>query len=331
MSIDKSVEYTDCRDAVFQEIFALAKKDSNVVVLSADTGAFIFNQFKKELPNQFFYTGITEQNTMSVAAGLARMGRKPFVFGISNFVTLRCLEQVRIDVCGMNLPVTILGTGTGLIYSADGLTHHITEDISVMRALPNMQIFSPSDHNSLASIIHTAYRSNGPCYIRFDKGPFVRKYDFDPDRDFPNFCWTWPSTSHKGIYIIANGVTVDIALKVRESLLRNNNISIGVVDIIRLKPFNISGLLGFLTNAVMHIITLEEHNIVGGLGTIVQEFIAENNLNIPVTKLGIPDTFVTEVGSRDHLRKLYGIDTESVVEKILKGYDEINNRWARTL
>ena len=169
MSTAKDVNYTDCRDAVFQEIFILAKKDPRVVVLSADTGAFIFKQFKEELPNQFFYTGIAEQNTMSVAAGLARMGRKPFVFGISNFVTHRCLEQIRIDVCGMNLPVTILGTGTGLIYSADGLTHHITEDVSVMRALPNMKIYSPSDHNSLASLIHEAYRSTGPCYIRFDK------------------------------------------------------------------------------------------------------------------------------------------------------------------
>jgi len=324
MSIDKSVEYTDCRDAVFQEIFALAKKDPNVMVLSADTGAFIFNQFKKELPNQFFYTGITEQNTMSVAAGLARMGRKPFVFGISNFVTLRCLEQVRIDVCGMNLPVTILGTGTGLIYSADGLTHHITEDISVMRSLPNMQIFSPSDHNSLASIVHTAYRSNGPCYIRFDKGPFVRKYDFDPDVTV--FGSVYYSHLQKSIYIIANGVTVDIALKVQELLLnRKLPIDIGVIDVIRLKPFGLSGLASLLKNRAFRILTLEEHNIIGGLGTIVQEFIAENNLNIPVIKLGIPDTFVTEVGSRDHLRKLYGIDAESIVEKILKDYDESNS------
>jgi transketolase len=315
MSINKDVNYTDCRDAVFQEIFALAKKDPRIVVLSADTGAFIFKQFKKELPNQFFYTGITEQNTMSVAAGLARMGRKPFVFGISNFVTHRCLEQIRVDVCGMNLPVTILGTGTGLIYSSDGLTHHITEDVSVMRALPNMQIYSPSDHNCLASLIHTAYRSNSPCYIRFDKGPFVRKYDHDTGLTTFYACFPAAlSLYKKSIYIIANGVTVDIALKVREKLLEEKDFSIGVIDVFRLKPFREKELASFLRSRASYLITLEEHNVVGGLGTIIQEFVVQNNLNIPVKVLGIPDTFITAVGDRDYLRKLYGLDVDSVIK-----------------
>jgi transketolase len=313
MSIDKSVEYTDCRDAAFQEIFKLAKADPRVVVLSADTGAFIFGQFKKELPNQFFNTGITEQNTMSAAAGLARMGRKPFVFGISNFVTIRCLEQIRVDVCGMNLPVTILGTGTGLIYSSDGLTHHITEDVSVMRALPNMQIYSPSDHNCLASLIHTAYRSNGPCYIRFDKGPFVRKYDFDSEED--PFFHIFHTPQERALYIIANGVTVDIALKVKEKLYEEGK-DIGVVDVVCLKPFRPPFLATFFQRRTSHIVTLEEHNVIGGLGTIIQELVSHYQLNIRIISLGIPDTFVTAVGDRDYLRKLYKIDADSVLQRV---------------
>ena len=317
MSIDKSIEYTDCRDAAFQEIFKLAKADPRVVVLSADTGAFIFGQFKKELPSQFFNTGITEQNTMSIAAGLARMGRKPFVFGISNFVTIRCLEQIRVDVCGMNLPVTILGTGTGLIYSSDGLTHHITEDVSVMRALPNMKIYSPSDHNCLASLIHTAYRNNEPCYIRFDKGPFVRKYDFDDNLN--TFYKVFPaelSCYKPSLYIIANGVTTDIALEVRERLAKENDFSIGVIDIFRLKPLQKDSLVEFLVGRASCIVTLEEHTVIGGLGTIIQELIAQEALNIPIKICGIPDTFVTAVGDRDYLRKLYKIDVDSVLQYV---------------
>ena len=313
MTNDKVVDYTDCRDALFNEIFELAKIDKNVILLSGDTGAFIFTQFKKELPNQFFNLGINEQNMMSVAAGLAKMGKKPFIYGISNFVTIRCLEQIRIDVCGMNLPVTILGTGTGLIYSSDGLTHHITEDVSVMRAMPNMRIFSPSDHNMLGSLVHTAYKHNGPCYIRFDKGPFERKYDFKTDGiEVPYSVFL--AIQPKALYIIATGVTVDIALKVK-ALLQD---SIGVIDITRLKPVDIKTLPIFLKEHATHIITLEEHTTTGGLGTIIQELMTEYKINVFIKVMGIPDKFVYEVGDRDYLRKFYGLDSETVLQYILE-------------
>lgn len=308
--------FTDCRDAVFQELFELAKKDSRVVVISADTGAFIFKQWKKELPNQFFNVGISEQNSMSIAAGMAKMGRKPFVFGISNFVTVRCLDQIRVDICGMNMPVTILGTGTGLIYAADGLTHHITEDIGVMRSIPNINIYSPSDHNLLASIVHMAYRDNKPYYIRFDKGPFTPKYDFDSNINEVAYKVFKPTKDVGWApYIIANGITTDIALEVQK------RINVGVIDIIRLKPSPFDGCLyDILNKEASHIITLEEHNIVGGIGAITKEFIAEHAWEdqLMVHSLGIKDKFIYEVGDRDYLRKLNNIDVDSVTDFISK-------------
>src|ERR1700690_3140252 len=170
-------DYTDSRDAVFQELYDIAIRDSRVIVLSGDTGAMMFEKFQKNIPDQFYNLGLAEQNMMSVAAGLAKAGKRPFVYAISNFTTLRCLEQIRNDVCGMNLPVTILGSGTGFTYASDGMTHHMTEDVAIMRALPDMTIFSPSDYNSCALMVRHVYEHmETPVYLRFDKGPFQKKY-----------------------------------------------------------------------------------------------------------------------------------------------------------
>jgi transketolase len=315
MTNNDGINYTDSRDAIFQELGKIARNDSNVIVLSCDTPAQIFKQLQKELPKQFYNVGIAEQNAMSVAAGLALAGKKPFVYGITNFVTLRCLEQIRNDICGMNLPVTIIGSGTGLSYSSDGLTHHITEDIAVMRCMPNMQIFSPSDYNLLGSLIHVAYRSKGPCYIRFDKGPFSQKYLFNSDNDV--VLGIYPGFPPKSIYIVTCGIMTDVAFKVRELLSQENpRIFIGVIDVFQLKPFGDESFSSFLKQYASYILTLEEHNVIGGLGSIVREFVAQEELEIPVEVLGIRDKFVYEVGDREYLRKLYGIDADSVLECI---------------
>ncbi|MBU0847194.1 1-deoxy-D-xylulose-5-phosphate synthase [Patescibacteria group bacterium] len=306
-------EYNDSRDAVFQELYQLALNDKNVMLLSADTGAMMFREFKKNIPEQFYNVGIAEQNLISVAAGLALTGKRVFLFGLTNFLTLRCYEQIKIDLCCMNLPVTILGMGTGYVYSDDGPTHHMTEDVSIMRALPGMTIWNPSDYTMMASLVHLAYRNNCPGYIRLDKGPFAHIYDFD-DPDFS-----------KGIYllrkgndvtIISTGIMVTQAFKVADEL-EDSGIRTGIIDLYRLKPVN-SELLIEAVKDTKRIVTLEEHSIIGGLGSIVCETLAQNGISIPVKMIGIPDTFRREAYDREKMRSLDGIDAASVITTIKK-------------
>ncbi len=304
--------YDDARDAIFEELYAIASHDKNIIVLSADTGAYMFKLFKENLPGQFYNVGIAEQNMMSVAAGLTLSGKKVFVYGISNFVTLRCLEQIKIDICCMRLPVTIIGMGTGYVYSSDGPTHHITEDVAVMRALPEISIISPSDCSMCAAAVHIAYKSQAPCYIRFDKGPFQHIYQ--PDFDFSaGVAEISPGIDYA---IVATGIMVNQAQLVATEL-KKHGIHLAVIDLYRIKPVN-AKLLADLLRPYKKVFTLEEHNIVGGIGAVTIETLMAQQLLIPVEIFGIPGVPRCEVGSREYLRRLDGTDVESVTTKIMR-------------
>ncbi|MFC1558613.1 transketolase family protein [candidate division KSB1 bacterium] len=304
--------YNDSRDATFEELYEIAVRDKNVILLSCDTGAYKFGDFKKNIPDQFHNVGVSEQNAISAAAGLALTGKKVFVFGITNFVTLRCYEQIKIDICCMELPVTILGTGTGYTYSSDGPTHHITEDIPVMRALPGITIWSPSDYTMTAASVHLAYNTPGPCYIRSDKGPFTPIYD-NKNIDFSEGIANLKKG--KDIIIIATGVMVNQAFKAAEEL-KEKGIDAGIVDLYRLKPVNKKMLLNILKDS-KKVITLEENTIYGGLGSIVSEIAAENGLDVRVKIMGIDYNSKYEIGSREMMRSLDELDVEGIIRNIL--------------
>lgn len=305
--------YNDTRDAVFQELYEIALADANVIVLSADTGAAMFKQFSKNIPQQFFNIGAAEQNAIGVAAGLALTGKHVFVFGISNFVTLRCYEQIKIDLCCMDLPVTILGMGTGYNYSTDGPTHQLTEDISIMRALANMTVWCPSDYEMAASLVHLAYERPHPSYLRVDKGPFIHIYD-NGEHDFSEGL----ATLIKGddLTIVATGIMVTQALKLIFKL-REHGIQAGLVDLYRLKPINKELLVDAMKDS-KRVVTLEEHTILGGLGSIVSEILAQERILVPLKVFGIPDKYRREVGSREKLQALDGLDIPSILDTILK-------------
>jgi transketolase len=307
--------YTDTRDAIFDELYSVALNDKNVIVLTADTGIRKFEDFKRNIPDRFCNVGVSEQNMISVAAGLALEGKHVFVFGISNFVTLRCFEQIKLDICAMNLPVTILGLGTGYNFSHDGPTHHITDDIAIMRMLPNMTIWSPSDYAMTAQIIHMAHELKSPSYIRFDKGPFHHVYDGFSKNYFDNgIC---KIGTFEDLAIVATGITVTQALDIQKELVAAEYY-ISAVDFFRLKPINKSIFKDSLAG-MKKIVVLEEHCRDGGLGSIVLEQLNDCGLNIPVRRIGIADCFRPHPGSRDYLRELSGLDTKSVIENI-KGW-----------
>jgi len=308
--------YSDTRDAMFQELYEIALADEDVIVLTCDTGALMFNEFAKNMPARFYNVGVTEQNAMSAAAGLAFAGKRVFVFGITNFVTLRCYEQIRVDICCMGHPVTILGMGTGYVYSEDGPTHHMTEDITIMRALPKMTIWSPSDYTLTAAAVHLAYEDGGPCYIRFDKGPFDPLYD--PETfNFQDGLSVLKTGSD--IMIVATGIMVGQALKAAHELGRAG-LDAGVIDLYRLKPVNKDMLIDAVRGS-RRIVTLEEHTVHGGLGGLVCEVLAERDVTVPVKIFGIPDLYRCQVGRRDMLRALDKIDISFVIQAI--------EAWAR--
>lgn len=305
--------YNDARDAVFEELYNIALNDPNVIILTSDTSAMAFKQYRENIPKQFYNVGIAEQNMISVAAGLALAGKKVFAYGITNFVGIRCYEQIRVDICCMKLPVTIIGLGTGYVYSADGPTHHMVEDVAVLRALPNMTIWSLSDSSMPASIIHLAYKGKEPCFIRLDKGPFGNIYDIN-NTDFTE--GLKQLTPHGDVTIVATGIMVNQALKVIEELKKHGKTA-GLIDLYRLKPVN-KELLSKTLKGSKIIITLEEHTVIGGIGSIVCETLLTNDIFIPVRILGIPDRFRCEVGGRETLRALDGIDVNSITNTILE-------------
>ena len=305
--------YNDARDATFEELYDIALGDPNVILLAADTGALMFKEFKRNIPKQFFNVGVAEQNAISAATGLALTGRHVFVFGITTFVTLRCYEQIKIDMCYMELPVTILGMGTGYTYSSDGPTHHMTEDISIMRALPGITIWSPSDYAMTAQAVHLAYQTLGPSYIRIDKGPFTHIYENRNHNFNDGMAVLQPG---KDLTIIATGIMTSQALELAREL-EKSRIQAGVIDLYRLKPVNQKLLIDAIKSSP-RILTMEEHTVSGGIGSIVCEILADNSILIPVKRFGIPDRYCIEVGSRNMIRQLDGLDVASISRTVLE-------------
>jgi len=307
----------DIRDAFFDEVFTLATMDKDLIFLCADMGAYSLQTFKKELPQQYINVGVAEQNLISVAAGMALTGKNVFVYSIIPFMTLRCFEQIKIDLCCMNLPVTIVGMGPGLTYSGDGPTHHAIHDLGAMRSLPEMTIFHPSDSTAAKNCARMVYTSKTPAYVRLEKGSFPSTYC----EDKADFREGFGLLKQGGdAVIISVGIMIPIAMDVADKLKRRQT-DVSVVDLYRIKPLNSKGLLAVLKSA-KRVITLEEHAINGGIGTAVAELMMDNNIHVPLNRLGIVDVHVFASGKREELQEHFSLSAERICERItnlLKG------------
>lgn len=302
------------RDAFFSSLYILAKKDKNLILITADTGAICHNQFTNNLSNQYINVGIAEQNMIGIAAGLAMSGKKVYVYAIIPFATTRCYEQIRVDLCCMNLPVTVVGIGAGFDYSTLGPTHHGTEDIGLMRLLPNMSIYSPSDSVMAGLLAKTCYKQPGPKYIRLDREGLPLLYRNEKEINMP----AGFSLLKKGkdLYIISTGRMVYEALNIAKALSRYS-ISAGVIDLFKIKPVEVRNFRSVIKETG-YIATLEEHFITGGVGTIISEIFAGDNNALRLKSFAIPDKFCRRYGSREYLRRLNKIDVDSVTESIRK-------------
>ena len=294
------------RDAFLDELYKIASTDRRVVLVSADFGAPSLDRFRKGLSGQFINVGIAEQNMVSVAAGLALGGKIVFTYAILPFITMRCYGQTRVDLCSMNLPVTLVGVGPGYAYDDSGPTHHAPEDIAIMRVLPNIAIWSASDSEMAVSFARMAYDTSGPKYIRLDR----TKHPVGTDKRDLSQGFRELRRGEK-LTIIATGYMVGRALKVADELAKHD-IDAGVIDLYRIKPINQEVILGR-----KRIVTLEEHFLPGGLGSIVSEIIVDSGQHSVLKRIGLPLEYTVHYGGREHLHELAGLDVKSVTKTIL--------------
>ncbi len=306
------------RNTLVKTLTEEALKDNTIMLLTGDLGFNVLNKFYDVLPQQYVNAGISEQNMTSVAAGLALSGKKVFTYSIGNFSTLRCFEQIRNDICYHNANVKVVSLAAGFAYGPLGMSHHATEDIACMRSLPNMRVFSPADPLETIAVTKAAITSDGPCYIRLGKGgePNLREAF-----DIENFEVGKAYQLRDGkanVCIFSTGSVTKEAILAAEQLKDRG--SIPVYTFPTVKPID-EEFIRACAERYDAILTLEEHNIVGGLGGAVAEVLAENPSRARLIRLGLRDVFSSVVGDVAYLRHYYKIDAEAVVtalEKVLK-------------
>ena len=304
------------RDAFISKLYERAKIDKDIIFVSNDYGAPSLDRFREDFPNQYINAGISEQNIISVAAGLAISGKKVFVYSIASFIVLRCLEQIKLDICLHNLPVTIIAVGTCYTYSEDGPTHHATEDISIMRSMEGMEILSPSNSLMTSDFVDLALESNSPTYIRLDKGVYS-DYLKNQDQTYnKGFNTTLPEND---LIILSTGTTLNLAFELSDGL-SDLNISSSIIDLYRLKPLN-KKLLNKIFKKASYIITIEEHTINGGLGSIIAENLLDHNLNSNLKRFGVNEGNLYNYGVRDQIREKVGLDSKTLLSSTLSWID----------
>lgn len=301
------------RDFFINEIYNAAKKNKNIILITNDQGAQSLDKFRKDLPKQFINAGISEQNIITVAAGMAMQKKKIFVYSIASFITLRCLEQIKLDVNLMKLPVTIFGVGASYSYDTAGPTHHSIEDISILRTMKNLEIFSPSENNILKEIFNYVLKSKLPNYIRLD-----RQEQKAINRDNLNFKDGFHFVNKKfdDTIIVSTGKMTSTAIDVSKKIKNLKNQDIGMIDIFKMN-FDLKKF--FLKNRKLKkIITIEEHLLEGGLGSIFAEYLFDYNLNkkISLKRFGVDIKNAYSYASRTKIHDLNGLTVSKIIKKI---------------
>ena len=308
------------RNAFADEVLELANEDDKLVLLTADIGNRLFDNFKERHGDRFFNCGIAEANMTGVAAGMALCGLRPITYTIAAFSTIRCIEQIRVDLCYHDLPATIIGVGGGLSYSPLGYTHHANEDIAMMRSLPNMVVLSPIDQWELRGALRVAQNHDGPVYIRIGKKGEPQIHNSVPDmkiggsskiRDGDDIC------------ILVAGTIMPNALLAAD-LLKAQDVSCAVISCYSIKPLDENNLREIFDSSSL-VVTLEEHSVVGGLGTAVADWMIKN---IEDTKrflrLGLPDEVIHRVGSQSFLQEKVKLDGASVAKRIFEHFKSLD-------
>lgn len=301
------------RKAFIHSLQELAKADRNIELVTGDLGFDVLKPFWEAVPDQFLNVGIAEQNMTSMAAGMALEGKTVFTYSIGNFPTLRCLEQIRNDCAYHGANVKIICVGGGFVYGPLGMSHHATEDLAVMRALPDVAVFAPADRVEAAAVAKAVAAYPGTCYIRLGRGgePVARE-----KIDSFRIGEAIPVQEGTRVALFSTGDIYAEAAAARE-ILERSGIRPTVFTFPTIKPMDTRTVIACAQSHEL-IVTCEEHNIVGGLGTAVAEVMAETSSRARLLRVGIPDAYCTTVGTQSHLREQYGLTGRQIARRILK-------------
>ena len=304
------------RDAFLERIYQEMKTDNLIFFVSADFGSPVLDKIRNDFPDRFVNVGVAEQNLINISAGLSIEGFKVFAYAIAPFITMRCYEQIRVSLALLSevrsLNVNLIGVGAGYSYVVSGPTHQCYEDLTLMRALPNFQVMSPSDHITASEMFNQCINMIGPKYLRFDAQVLPVIYDSFKPNILNGF------EVHKQgerICILATGFMLHTALKAAEEISQNGN-NVGVIDMFHLSNFSAPKLKD-ICSSYSGLITLEEgFRGRGGLDSMLFEFISRENIPVKMLNIGVEPGYSFELGTRDELHEKVGIGLNSVVSQI---------------
>lgn len=298
------------RDAFLHKLTELAAADKDIVLLTGDLGFGVFENFESKFPGQYFNVGVAEQNMTGLAAGLALERKKVITYSIANFPTLRCLEQIRNDGCYHDLNITIVASGGGFSYGSLGMSHHATEDIAILRALPAMSVVAPGTAWEASEAIEALVKTGGVGYLRLDK-------TVADENSTPLFSLGSSIRYREGadVALFATGGILKDAIQAAE-LLQEVGIDAGVVSMYSIKPIDKDAIIAAV-NETGGIVTIEEHNIDGGLGSAIAEVCMDSGF-IPkkFLRIGLDNQYSSIVGSQNYLKAHYQMDATAIVKRV---------------
>lgn len=300
------------RTAILKEVQQIMRKNQQTYFLTGDLGYNSLEEIEKEFPTRFINVGVAEQNMIGIASGLALSGKKVYIYSIIPFLLMRCYEQIRNDVCYHDLDVTLLGIGAGLTYGILSSTHFALEDIAILRPLPNMNIFSPADETEAVLGIKAFATYKHPLYIRIgarqEPTVYSQSYEFEIGKGV---------VLQRGndLVIYTSGTIIPEVKKAAE-LLDKNGLKATIVNIHTIKPLD-EGLISKKAKDKKLAVVVEEHGIIGGLGSAVCEVLSSKNPEVKIIRIGVEDKVIKKVGTRDYLRKNLKLDFMGIQRKIL--------------
>jgi transketolase len=300
------------RDNFVRQLSDLARSDPRVFLMTADLGFRVLDGFAADFPKQYLNVGIAEQNMIGLATGMALDGRVVFTYSIGNFSTLRCLEQIRNDACYHGANVKVVAVGGGFSYGPLGISHHATEDLAIMRALPDMTVVAPGDQWETREATKALVERNGACYLRLDKSSAPATA-----RPGETFSLGKARKVREGadITLAATGGILGAALEAADSLVEQG-IACRVLSVHTIKPFDTDAILR-ACKETGGIVTVEEHTIDGGLGSCVAETCLEAGITPQFfRRIGLRAGFSSKVGGQEYLRREYGMDAASIAKAV---------------
>ncbi len=306
------------RNAFAKLVTQIARIDRRVVLLTGDIGNKLFDDFRAAFPSRFYNCGIAEANMVSMAAGMAMCGLRPVVYTIAPFVTARCLEQIRVDLCYHEQPVILVGVGSGLCYAELGATHQACEDIAMLRSLPGMSVVCPADCPELAALLPQAFQRSLPCYFRLGK-----KGEESIHLSATTIDWNRAIVLREGadVALVGAGVVMPVVLDAA-AMLSARGLRVAVLSVPVVKPLDTQTLDLYLHKCRV-VVTVEEHSMIGGLGSAVAEWVVDRG-GVPsrILRMGVPDRYIHTVVNQEEMRRSSGLDPLSICDRVWEYWSE---------